>query len=193
MTVTSFSILPRVSDAFGMVAAPGASCLPPPSGAEIRGVSGHLSAAYAVLQLRRRDSFCAAAPRKWVTISGDRAMDDIPCQDFFLHPSQVLHRQYEAIRAVFVEHQPLPQVAPRFGYSYGSLRNLVADFRARCRAGQAPPFSPNRSAVGHTASAPIRRPASPRPPPRLTVANSPSPRDVACAPALPGSSCSCPC
>jgi hypothetical protein len=130
---------------------------------------------------------------KWVTISGERTMDDIPYQDFFLHPSQVLHRQYEALRTVFVEHQPLAQVAQQFGYSYGSLRNLVAEFRTRCRAGQATPFSPSHPGVGHTAPARTRHPVSRRPLPPLTTANSPSPRDVACAPAWPGSSCSCRC
>jgi hypothetical protein len=110
-------------------------------------------------------------------------MDDISCQDFFLHPTQVLHRQYEAVRAVFVEHRPLPQVAQQFGYCYGSLRNLVADFRARCRAGQAPPFSPNRPAVARPPSAQPRRLVSRRRPPPRTAASSPSPQGVACAPA----------
>jgi hypothetical protein len=118
-------------------------------------------------------------------------MDDIPCQDFFLRPSQVLHRQYEAARAVFVEHRPLPQVAQQFGYSYGGLRNLVAGFRARCRTGQAPPFSPNRPAVAHAVPARTRRLVSRRPPPPRIAVNSPSPRGAACAPAWPGSSCSC--
>ena len=120
-------------------------------------------------------------------------MDDIPCQDFFLHPTQIRHRQYEAVRAVFIEHRPLPQVAQQFGYRYGSLRNLVADFRARCRAGQAPPFSPNRPVVVRPTSAQTRRLVSRKRPPRLTAANFPSPPRVACAPAWPGSSCSCRC
>jgi hypothetical protein len=118
-------------------------------------------------------------------------MHDTPCHDFFLRPTRILHRQYEALRAVFVEHRPLPQVAQQFGYSYGGLRNLVADFRARCRAGQAPPFSPNRPAVAHPSPARARRPADRRPPPSRTAATSPSPPDVACAAARPGSSCSC--
>jgi hypothetical protein len=117
-------------------------------------------------------------------------MDDIPYQDFFLHPTQTLHRQYEAVRAVFVEHQPLAEVAQQFGYSYGGLRNLVADFRARCRAGQTPPFSLNRVAVAcpvpPRALRLVNRKSSPSP----TAANSPSPRGAACAAAWPGSSCS---
>ena len=99
-------------------------------------------------------------------------MDDIPCQDFFLHPTQVLHRQYEAVRAVFVEHRPLPQVAQQFGYSYGGLRNLVADFRACCRTSQTPPFSPHRAAGAHPIPARARRRVNRNPQPSPTVANS---------------------
>jgi len=120
-------------------------------------------------------------------------MDDIPCQDFFLHPTQVLHRQYEAVRAVFVEHRPLPQVAQQFGYSYGSLRNLVADFRARYRAGQAPPFSLIRFVVARPAAARTRHRVSRRCPPSPTAANSLSRRGVACGPVWLGPSSFCPC
>ena len=85
-------------------------------------------------------------------------MDDTACQNFFLQPTQTLHRQYEALRAVFVAHRPLPEVARQFGYHYGSLRNLVTDFRAHCQAGQAPPFSPRHAADGPAARGPTRRP-----------------------------------
>jgi hypothetical protein len=118
-------------------------------------------------------------------------MDDILCQDFFRRPTQVLHRQYEAVRAVFLEHRPLPQVAQQFGYSYGGLRNLVADFRARCRAGQAPPFSPNRAAGALLSPARTHCLVNQRPPPSPTAANSHSPRGVAYAVAWPASSCFC--
>ncbi|HYK10086.1 MAG TPA: hypothetical protein VEV39_04770 [Gemmatimonadales bacterium] len=39
------------------------------------------------------------------------------CRDSqsFLEPQQTFHRQYEALRAVFVEGQPLGPVALRFG------------------------------------------------------------------------------
>jgi hypothetical protein len=97
-------------------------------------------------------------------------MDDA-CLNFFLQPAQTLHRQYEALRAVFVAHQPLPQVARQFGYQYGSLRNLVADFRAQCRAGQAPPFLPPRAAGGRAAASPAGRPRDRKSRPRPTAAN----------------------
>jgi hypothetical protein len=86
-------------------------------------------------------------------------MNDSLCQDFFRLPTQTLHRRYEALRAFFLERRPLPEIAETFGYSYGTLRNLVADFRAQCRAGQAPPFSPPRPSGGLA----VRNPPSNRP------------------------------
>jgi Helix-turn-helix domain len=80
-------------------------------------------------------------------------MKDTFCRRFFLEPTQTLHRRYEALRAVFVDQQPQMEVAKRFGYTYATLRRLVSDFRAQCRAGQAPPFSLPRSTgdlPGHT-------------------------------------------
>jgi hypothetical protein len=71
-------------------------------------------------------------------------MDDSGCHDFFAHPTPTLHRRYEALRAVFLDHRPLTEVARQFGYRQGTLRNLVARFRAQCRTGQIPPFSPLR-------------------------------------------------
>ena len=35
---------------------------------------------------------------------------------FFLEPKQTFQRQYEALREIFVDGQPLDQVAGRFGY-----------------------------------------------------------------------------
>jgi hypothetical protein len=84
-------------------------------------------------------------------------MDDLVCQHFFLRPAQTLHRQYEALRAVFVARHSLLQVAQQFGYAYGSLRNLVSAFRAQGATGQAPLFSPNRPAAGRTDPIPSPR------------------------------------
>jgi hypothetical protein len=47
----------------------------------------------------------------------------------FLVPANSTHRQYEALRAYFVEQQPSAAVARRFGYSPGSFRVLCHDFR----------------------------------------------------------------
>jgi hypothetical protein len=72
---------------------------------------------------------------------------------FFLAPHQPLHRRYEALRAVFVDGQPHVEVAKRFGYTYHTLRRLVSDFRAQCRAEQVPPLSLPHPVVALLASA----------------------------------------
>ncbi len=49
--------------------------------------------------------------------------------DRFLHPVNATHRRYEALRAYFVEGLPSAQAAARFGYTPGSFRVLVHQFR----------------------------------------------------------------
>lgn len=48
---------------------------------------------------------------------------------FFLEPSNSTHRQYEALRAYFVEGLPSTETASRFGYTSGSFRVLCHQFR----------------------------------------------------------------
>jgi len=48
---------------------------------------------------------------------------------FFLEPANAHHRQYESLRAFFVEGLSSAQAAARFGYSVGSFRVLVHKFR----------------------------------------------------------------
>jgi hypothetical protein len=47
----------------------------------------------------------------------------------FLEPANATQRQYEALRAFFVDRLPGAEVAKRFGYSPGSFRVLVHQFR----------------------------------------------------------------
>ena len=47
----------------------------------------------------------------------------------FLEPDNPTHRQYEALRAYFVEGLASQEAAARFGYSPGSFRGLVHQFR----------------------------------------------------------------
>jgi hypothetical protein len=74
--------------------------------------------------------------------------------DFFLAPESTLQRQYEALRAYFVDQLGSVEVARRFGYTAGSFRVLChqfrhdPDFRARF-------FSP---ILQGPASAPVRDP-----------------------------------
>ena len=47
----------------------------------------------------------------------------------FTEPANATHRQYEALRAYFVEGLPGVEAARRFGYTPGSFRVLVHQFR----------------------------------------------------------------
>ena len=47
----------------------------------------------------------------------------------FLEPSNSTHRQYEALRAYFVDHLPSTEVARRFGYTPGTFRVLCHQLR----------------------------------------------------------------
>jgi hypothetical protein len=47
----------------------------------------------------------------------------------FLTPRNVAHRQYEALRAYFVDRVSGPEIARRFGYTRGSFHQLVHQFR----------------------------------------------------------------
>jgi hypothetical protein len=60
------------------------------------------------------------------TKSGLTAPSD---SSFFLAPESCLQRQYEALRAFFVEQLPSVEVARRFGYTPGSFRVLCHQFR----------------------------------------------------------------
>jgi len=67
-------------------------------------------------------------------------MDGSHTSRFFLEPKQTFQRQYEALRAVFLENQPIDQVAERFGYKPSALRSMASRFRGDCRQGVTPPF-----------------------------------------------------
>src|SRR3954467_5396029 len=90
-------------------------------------------------------------------------MNNAHCRSFFAHPTQTLHRRYEALRAVFLDQRPLTVVAQRFGYRYGTLRNLVAEFRAQSRTGESPPFSPPRLMDPPADTGTTARPLNPTP------------------------------
>lgn len=62
----------------------------------------------------------------------------------FLVPTSASHRQYEALRAFFVERLPSRQAASKFGYTEGSFRVLCHQFRQNPHR---PFFLPDRDAV----------------------------------------------
>ena len=61
----------------------------------------------------------------------DNSSDRLTLARRFLEPSNSTHRQYEALRAFFVDRLPSAEVATRFGYTPGSFRVLVHQFRSQ--------------------------------------------------------------
>src|SRR5437016_2146469 len=74
-----------------------------------------------------------------VSISAPLSLTE--CQRFFEEPATVRQRQYEALRAYFLEEVPSAEAARSFGYSPGAFRVLCHAFRR----GQLPDFF----ATGH--------------------------------------------
>src|SRR3954447_4108007 len=60
---------------------------------------------------------------------GDNSRDRLTLARRFLEPSNSTHRQYEALRAFFVDGVPSAEAAKRFGYTPASFRVLVHRFR----------------------------------------------------------------
>jgi hypothetical protein len=98
-------------------------------------------------------------------------MDGTPTSRFFLEPEQTFHRRYEALRAVFVDGEPLDRAAERFGYKLSALRSMISRFRADCRRGVTPPFF-FRTGAGAPPGDPAPRGESPSNPPRSPTAAS---------------------
>jgi hypothetical protein len=61
----------------------------------------------------------------------DNSRDRLTVARRFLQPSNASHRQYEALRAFFVDGLSAAEAAARFGYTPGSLRILIHQFRNR--------------------------------------------------------------
>jgi hypothetical protein len=87
-------------------------------------------------------------------------MDDTLCQRFFNQPVCPAQRQYEALRAVFLDGLAQKAAAERFGYAYDAFRQLVHQFRQDCANSTPPPFSRPR-AVGDPPAYPRHHPDSP--------------------------------
>ena len=83
-------------------------------------------------------------------------MDDTGCRGFF-EPVMTYHRQYEALRAFFIEGRRLHDIAQQFGYRETSLRSMVCRFRAQVQAGEVPLFGQP------TLGRPQRQPQGPEP------------------------------
>ena len=93
-------------------------------------------------------------------------MDDAAYRDFFTEPSRTYQRQYEALRAIFVDRRKQADVAEQFGYTYGALRQLVFRFRqfvdGQDESGEAPFFETLFPGVARPTTIPKRpSPSSP--------------------------------
>jgi transposase len=62
-----------------------------------------------------------------VLLDAPKELSDL--RRFFLEPASPRQRQYEALRAYFVEGRSAPEVARAFGYSVGALHVLAHHFR----------------------------------------------------------------
>jgi hypothetical protein len=72
-----------------------------------------------------------------MVITTNNHLSDTQTTQFFRAPEATRQRQYEALRAYFVDHGSGPAVARQFGYSIAALRSLCHQFRydATFRAG----------------------------------------------------------
>ena len=60
-------------------------------------------------------------------------LDITDCRRYFLEPREARQRQYEALRAYFIDNLPSAEAARRFGYTPGSFRVLCHAFRRGAR------------------------------------------------------------
>jgi len=92
-------------------------------------------------------------------------MDESHARQFFFEPKQTFQRQYEALRAIFMEGEPIDQVAERFGYKSSALRSMASRLRVDCRRGVTPPFF-SRTGAGDLSAPPraksVRAPNRPK-------------------------------
>jgi hypothetical protein len=85
-------------------------------------------------------------------------MDAARCRRFFLDAdSATYHRQYEALRAFFIDGLSQNDVADKYGYTHGSMRQLVHQFRTAIRSDSHPPFFKSRGSVGRRTTMTITR------------------------------------
>jgi hypothetical protein len=96
-------------------------------------------------------------------------MDGSHTSRFFLEPQQTFQRQYEALRAVFVEAEPIDRVAVRFGYKLSALKSMASRFRADWRRGVTTPFFSPTDADDRSGQALVKNGHAPSRPKALTA------------------------
>ena len=81
-------------------------------------------------------------------------MGPVNLQEIFLRPSNATHRQYEALRAYFVEKITSQEAAAKFGYTAGSFRILCHKFR---KNPDRPFFLPERERSRRAGAPPVKK------------------------------------
>ena len=56
-------------------------------------------------------------------------------KNFFKKPKSSTHKQYEALRALFVENRSIKEVSKQFSYTISSLYSLIHDFKKNLKKG----------------------------------------------------------
>jgi hypothetical protein len=98
-------------------------------------------------------------------------MDGSHIKGFFLEPRQTFQRQYEPLRAIVVDDEPLERVAARFGYTPATLRSMASRLRSDRRQGVATPFFSRTAEDGPSEEARAEGGPFPRRPTSRIVAN----------------------
>jgi transposase-like protein len=98
-------------------------------------------------------------------------MDGSHTRRFFLEPQQTFQRQYEALRAIFVDDDPVERVAERFDYKPSTLRSMASRLRADYRRGVATPFFSRTAADGPSVPVRAKDARGPRRPTSQTLAS----------------------
>jgi hypothetical protein len=98
-------------------------------------------------------------------------MDRGRIKRFFLEPHQTFQRQYEALRAILVDDEPIERAAGRFGYTPATLRSMASRLRSDLRQGVAPPFFSRTAEGGPSEEARAEGGRSPRRPTSRIAAN----------------------
>ncbi len=98
-------------------------------------------------------------------------MDGSPVRRFFLEPRQTFQRQYEALRALFVDDEPLERVAERFDYKPSTLKSMASRLRTDRRRGIATPFFSRTAAGAPSVRVRAKVDRAPRRPTSRTVAS----------------------
>ena len=98
-------------------------------------------------------------------------MDGSHTRRFFREPRQTFQRQYEALRAIFVDDEPLERVAERFDYKPSTLRSMASRLRTDWRRGVATPFFSRTGVDGPSVPVRAKNDRDPRRPTSRTVAS----------------------